>query len=405
MTDHDSPRQTPVPPHVPEHLVRDFNAFLPMQGEATYHEAYRREMEQGAPPVFWSPYNGGHWVVTRRAFLHEVFSDYPHFTSEEGASVEGIVPPDRPRFVPIESDPPMQQVYRGLFQSAFVKPALKHQEATGRQLAIELIEAFKPRGRCEFVTEFAQHLPIKIFMAMVDVPEEDRLKLLPLAGAMVSAKSGSKEAVARKIAEYAAQRVVERQQRPGEDLISKIATSEIAGRPIEVHEAAGVVSLLLIGGLDTVASMMGHIMLFLASSPEHRQQLISDPTLVRGATEEFLRRFALTNPARTVVKDIEFHGVHMKKGDKVLLSTPFGAIDEDDYPDPMKIDFARKSANKTTFGAGPHVCPGSMLARVEIAILLEEWLSRIPDFRVDPNDSPRISTGINGSFEYLPLVW
>ncbi len=397
--------QAPVPSHVPANLVLEFDAYRPMKGEKSYHEAFYREMADGAPDIFWSPYNGGHWIITKRKYLQEAFADYDRFTSEEGAAVDGIQPPGRPKFVPIESDPPMQQVYRKLFSPAFIAPALKEQEKVGRALAIELIEAFKPKGACEFVTEFAQHLPIKIFMKMVDVPEEDRLTLLPLAGAMVADEKMSKNEAALQITKYAGELIAERMRNPGDDLISKIATSEIEGRPIEMHEAVGVTTLLLIGGLDTVASMMGHLMNFLASSPDHRKQLIDDPSLIPGATEEFLRRFALTNPARTVKRDIEFHGVGMRKGDKVMLSTPFGALDTEDYPDPMTVDYARKSNAKTTFGAGPHVCPGSMLARVEIKILLEEWLSRIPDFEVDPADMPRIRTGVNGSFEYLPLVW
>ena len=130
--------------------------------------------------------------------------------------MEGINPPGRPPFVPIEADPPRQQAYRKLFAPAFIAPALKEQEREGTRLAIELIEGLKPKGACEFVTEFAQHLPIKIFMQMVDVPEEDRLRLLPLADRMVSDDTMSKDEASRKIAEYAAERIVERKQKPGE---------------------------------------------------------------------------------------------------------------------------------------------------------------------------------------------
>ncbi|MEJ2800189.1 cytochrome P450 [Sphingopyxis sp. CCNWLW8] len=144
---------------------------------------------------------------------------------------------------------------------------------------------------------------------------------------------------------------------------------------------------------------------FLAGSPAHRHQLAEDPSISGAAAEEFLRRFALTNPGRTVVADMDFHGVAMKAGDKVMLATPFGAVDPRDYDDPLCVDFTRKSNTKTAFGAGPHVCPGSMLARIEIKILLEEWLPRIADFALDPNDPPRFRTGVNGSVEKLPLVW
>jgi cytochrome P450 len=275
-----------VPGHVPAQLVVDFDAYRPMQGEAYYHEPYAR-MQQTVPDIFWSPYNGGHWVLTRRDHLAEVFADPSRFTSSQGASVDKVRKPGEPRLAPIELDPPQQQLFRRLFAPAFTVTALKKREKEARTLAIELIEDFKPKGRCEFVTEFAQHLPIKIFMRMVDLPESDRLTLLPLANAQVTA-DGPKEEKLALLFNYAARHVAERAATPGEDLISKIATAEIEGRPITLQEAVGVTTLLLIGGLDTVASMMGHIMHFLAGSPEHRRQLVDTPAIVPAACEEFL---------------------------------------------------------------------------------------------------------------------
>lgn len=392
-----------VAPHVPAELVVDFDAYRPMDGHAFYHEAFA-ELQQKVPDVFWSPYNGGHWILTRRDYLAEAFADYDRFTSSQGASVDKVFDPAAPRLAPIELDPPLQQTFRKLFSPAFIVSALKEREREARALAIELIEGLQPRGRCEFVTEFAQHLPIKIFMRMVDLPDEDRLTLLPLANAQVAADAPKYETLA-KLFQYAGRRVAERAANPGDDLISRIATAQIDGRPITSHEAVGVTTLLLIGGLDTVASMMSHIMHFLAGSPDHRRQILDDPAIIPAAVEEFLRRFALTNPGRTVTRDLDFHGVAMKAGDKVLLSTAFGAVDPRDYPEPLRVDFARKSGSKTTFGAGPHVCPGSMLARIELKILLEEWLPRIADFALDPNDPPRFRTGVNGSVDRLPLVW
>lgn len=392
-----------VPDHVPSSLVVDFDGYRPMNGAAFYHAPYSA-LNGKVPDIFWSPLNGGHWVLTRRDHLAEAFADYQRFTSSQGASVDKVAAPGDPKLAPIELDPPMQQTFRKLFAPAFVATALKAREAEARALAVELIEAMRPKGRCEFVTDFAQHLPIKIFMRMVDLPDEDRLTLLPLANAQVAADAPKEEKLAL-LFEYAGKHVAQRAANPGDDLISKIATAQIDGRPITLHEAVGVSTLLLIGGLDTVASMMGHIMHFLAGSPEHRHQLARDPSLSSAATEEFLRRFALTNPGRTVTEDMTFHGVEMRAGDKILLATPFGAVDPREYDDPLRVDFARKSNNKTTFGAGPHVCPGSMLARIEIKILLEEWLPRIPDFTLDPDEAPRFRTGVNGSVERLPLVW
>src|SRR5437879_304223 len=156
---HSAPsNRAPVPAHVPTELVVDFDGFRPMRGEATYHEAYAREHARGVPGVFWSPYNGGHWVLSRRDYLAEAFADPERFCSTQGASVDKVVNPHEPRLAPIETDPPQQQLYRKLFSPAFVATALKEREREARALAIELIEGLKPKGRCEFVTEFAQHL-------------------------------------------------------------------------------------------------------------------------------------------------------------------------------------------------------------------------------------------------------
>lgn len=396
------------PSHVPAELTFEFDGFRPMEGEETYHEAYARWNAKGVAELFWTPLNGGHWVAASRECLAEVFADYERFTSRLGVSIDSARSAaddeTRPRLAPIEEDPPRQQVFRKMFASAFTAVAVKQREEEVRALAIELAEDLKPKGKCEFVTEFAQHLPIKIFMRMVDLPESDRLSLIPLAQAQVTA-DGPKQEKMQKLFEYVAARVTERMKSPGDDLISRVVGSEVDGRPITAQEAIGVCSLLLIGGLDTVASMMGHLMQFLAVSPDHRKQLVENPALIPGAVEEFLRRFALTNPARTVAIDTTLRGVQLRAGDKIMLATPFGAVDPRAYDDPLSVDFSRRSVNKTTFGAGPHVCPGSMLARAEIKVLLEEWLKRIPHFRLDPGDPPRVRTGVNGSVEHLPLLW
>ena len=393
----------PAPSHVPARLVVDFDVYRPMKPGDAYHDPFARLLAEGAPPLFWSPYNEGHWVAARRDILSEVFANPELFTSSQGAAVPKE--PDRvTRLVPIESDPPIQQAYRALFARAFTAPALRAREEEVRSLAVSLIEGFRANGRCEFVRDLAHHLPIKIFMGMAGLPEEDRLSLLPLAGAMVEAEA-DKKATLGEIMRYIAGKLQERVAEPRDDLLTAIANGAVEGRPITQHEAMGVGSLLLIGGLDTVASMMGHMMHFLARRPEHRARLTADPGLIPGAVEEFLRRFAITNPARTVTRDTEFHGVKLKAGDMIMLSTPFGAIDGEAYADALEVEFERKSPGKTTFGAGPHVCPGAMLARMELRVLLEEWLPRIPDFSLDPDDHAVVRTGVNGSMVHLPLVW
>lgn len=141
-----------------------------------------------------------------------------------------------------------------------------------REQAIELIEGFYPRGRCEFVGEFAQHLPIGIFMRMVDLPVEDREKLLAWADQQVRPSSeAEREQSYMNIFGYAAQKVKERRENPGPDAISQLTKAQVDGRPITDEEVIPMVALVLIGGLDTVASAMGFAARFLATSPAHRR--------------------------------------------------------------------------------------------------------------------------------------
>lgn len=396
-----------VPDHIPAHLIIDFDAYHPILGSEDYQEAFARLQARDVPDIFWSPYNGGHWILKRRDHLMEAFADFNRFTSRRGVNVDArdeVTSLPRPRMRPIEEDPPAQQAYRKLFASAFTALRVKELEAEARSLAIELLEEIAPRGRCEFVTEFAQQLPIRIFMRMMGLPDVDRLTLLPLAALQVSANSDKKAAMGQ-LLEYVAAKVIDRRENPRDDLLSRVANGQIDGETIKVEDAVGVSFVLLTGGLDTVATMMSLIMQFLATSASHRQALIEDEKLLPNAIEEFLRRFSLTNPARCVKHDMIFHGVDMREGDMVMMSTTVAGVDTASYDNPLEVDFARKSSTKATFGAGPHVCPGSMLARAEIKVMLQEWLSRIPDFRLDPEDAASVTTGINVSVNKLPLIW
>ena len=122
-------------------------------------------------------------------------------------------------------------------------------------------------------------------------------------------------------------------------------------------------------------------------------------------SEELFRRFPLVNEGRMVAKDIEYDGVLLKAGDMVLAPTTMHGIDERENECPMKVDFNRKKKSHSTFGAGAHVCAGMHLARIEVMILLEEWLKRIPRFRMKPGFKFITRSGIIGAADALELEW
>jgi cytochrome P450 len=185
-----------------------------------------------------------------------------------------------------------------------------------------------------------------------------------------------------------------------------LANAQVDGRPCDDREVMGLYFMFFVAGLDTVTSALSFVFRELAASPGLQQQLRDDPSLIANAVEEFLRAFAIVDTHRWVTRDLDFHGVRMKRGDFILLPTQTGGRDGREFDDPAEIDFKRENVRRLAFGSGPHHCVGSHLARREIKIALEEWPKRIPPFRVKPGAQPVADArGAVGAVTYLPLVW
>ena len=391
-----------VPPHVPQELVFDFDLYNVPGVEDDYQLALKQLHNQGRPDIFWTPRNGGHWVVTRGEDMYGFFADHEHFSSHTLT-----VPKLRhePLF-PIFADPPEHAAYRALIAPAFSPKAVAGLEGKARALAIKLAEELAPRGGCEFIADFAQHLPIEVFMGIVDLPTEDRTMLLGWADAMVRPDTPETPLqTIQKIFAYMGEKIAERRAKPGDDLISQLTRGQVFGRPLTDHELVGMCSLVLIGGMDTVASAMGFAAHFLANSPEHRRQLIEHPELIPKAVDELLRRFPIVNQGREVKKDYQYKAIPFKQGDMIVMLTTLHGLDERKFPDPLKVDFNRPTPIHSTFGNGPHRCPGSNLGRTELKVFLQEWLKRIPDFHLAPGGKAGMRSGVNGTIYRLPLAW
>lgn len=391
----------PVPPHVPAALVMDFD-FLHLAGGDGDPFLTLKRLHQG-PDIFWTPRNQGHWVATRGEDIGKILTDPQTFSSRT------IFLPvvDRPRIIPAELDPPQHAAYRALIQPFFYPGAIASWADEARDFARSLIEGFYPKGECEFVSAFALQLPIVIFMKMCDLPLEHREMLLEWVGPIFRPKTASDQQEARaKFNAYLADIVARRRAHPGNDLLSKTLSGTVEGRPLDEMEALNITNTLVLGGLDTVASSMGWMARFLAEHPGHRRQLIDEPKLIPNAVEELLRRFGIPTIARIVAKDTVYNGVAMKEGDPVLMSACLHGLDERSFPNPLDVDFRRADARKhSVFGQGIHRCPGSTLALAEFKIFLEEWLKRIPDFRIKSGATVVTDSGIVHSVTSLPLAW
>jgi len=394
-----------IPEHVPTALVVDFDLYNMENEAADFHLAWKSLQEERPDDhLLWTPRNEGHWIAMRGEVIQQTFADTKTFTNRVF-----IVPKsagEKFTALPTTLDPPEHGPVRALINPHLSPRAIQRMEPGIRKFLISLIEKLESRGGCEFIDEFAEILPIAIFMNMVDLPFEDAHKLKFWANE-INLPTGqmTMDEIMTAFADYLAPWIKARRAEPGDDLISAIVTSELKGAPIDDATATSLLTQVLLGGLDTVAFTLGFVMLFLARNPDYRQQLIDDPVLVPGAVDELLRRFPIATNFRMVREDCEFMGVHMKGGDMIAMPTVLHGLDEREYDDPLKIDFRRRIERTSTFGNGVHRCPGNFLARTEIRLVLEEWLKRIPEFHLAPDAKIEMKGGMVGSVRELQLRW
>ncbi len=390
-----------IPDHVTRDRVVDFDFYRPGPPGSDPFLNWSRLLE--GPEIVWTPHNGGHWIATRGEDITAILGDVDRFSS-----ISAFIPKaDRPRAVPLEYDPPFHAPLRKMLLPAFTPKAVRRWSDEARLLAIELIDGFKADGHCEFIADFAQQLPIIIFLKILDLPLDDREPLLEAVNATLRPSTPERRQAGRDYMNaYIDALVADRRAAPREDLLSQALQADIGARVMNDDEARGLASGLLGGGLDTVAASMGWAALFLAEHPDHRRQLVDDPKLIPKAIEELLRRFAVPNIARVVREDIEYRGAHLKAGEQILMSACLHGMDPASFEDAMTVDFRRRDSYKhSSFSHGIHRCIGAPLATQEMKIFLEEWLIRIPDFALDPADPPVPATGIVHGLTRLPLVW
>lgn len=392
-----------LPDNVPNHLVHDFDIFDSDAKDGDYQRALE-VMRGGLPALFWTRCNGGHWVALGAAEVDAVMNDPSRFSNRNLRVPKWANA--NPPLKPLQLDPPEHMKYRALLMPALSPKAVSNLAIGARALAIDLIEGLRPIGACDFVKDFAEHMPIAIFMAMVDLPQSDRAMLLDIAGGIV--RPGSPEERTEKLTrlrEYGMARLQERRASPGDDLISVLGAAQVDGALLDDDTLAGMLTLLMLAGLDTVASMLTFFAMFLARNPAHRHQLVADPSLVPNAVEELLRRYGISVIGREVLADIEFSGQSLRAGDMIVTSVSLGNLYPGSVDDPLAVDFTRNQPRHVTFGGGPHRCMGSMLARVELRIFLEEWLQRIPDFQIAPGVELDVQVGAVATIRALPLIW
>ena len=394
------------PSNVPSDRVVDFDIYNPFELEVDLHRAWVRMREGSSHGIVWTPHNEGHWIALDSELISKVLSDSGRFSNRIVLVPKSTAGEAYSEFIPLSLDPPRHHPFRKILNDKLHGAAVNVLEADVREQTISLIDAFAANGRCNFVHEFAEQLPLRVFMKLVDLPLENLPELKHLADQFTRPDGSVTPAEATaQFQEYLSPILAERKGSGRTDLLTHIADAKIGERDIAEDEAINLAGQAMVGGLDTVVNFMSFAMLTLAGLPEVQDRIAKDLTVIPKVASELLRRLPIVSSGREVVDDVVVDGVTLTRGEIVIAPTELYALDPKMNDRPFEVDMDRPVKKQVTFGAGPHICPGQFLARQEIKILLEEWFTRIPNFRLQPGQEIRHRGGITAGTDPFWLEW
>ena len=387
-------------------------AFARLRAEAPV--SWQREPEDGVQPWIDSDRPKGYWAITKYEDIVTISGDNNLFSSWTGGTNIPDLGPDGVaiiRTLMVNMDPPQHTKYRRLVSTGFTPKMINALEPHVRQITNRIIDSVAARGSCDFVTDIAAQLPLAVISEMIGVPEQDHARVFDWSNRLIgfddpeyntSAEDG--QTAAMEMFLYANQLAVERKAAPKNDLVSVLMAADVDGESLTEADFDGFFILLAVAGNETTRNLISHAMLALIEHPEQKQKLIADPSLMPAAVEEFLRwgtpviYFRRTATADTVVR-----GQAIKAGEKVVMYYPSGNRDEAIFEDGDAFDVTRSPNPHMAFGGGgPHFCLGASLARLEIRVMFEELLRRLPDLELDGPVVRLRSNFING-IKHMPV--
>ena len=339
--------------------------------------------------------------------MKQVAYDTEHFSSRR-VIVRDIRPETVPA-PPITSDPPQHKPAKQLLLPPFTPDAVNKLEPRVRAICNELIDEFIEDEGCDVAARYAKHIPVRTIAHMLGIPETDSDLFIRWIHEVL--ELGIKDQAIlmqanQEMGLYFVEHIERRKKHPTDDLISTLMNArDKNGQPLPDAHVLGSLRLLLIAGIDTTWSAIGASLWHLAKTPSDRERLVAEPELLPTAIEEFLRAYSPVTMAREVMKKTVISGCPIKPGNMVLLSFPAANRDPAVFPDADKVVIDRKQNPHAAFGLGIHRCVGSNLARMEMTVAIEEWLKRIPHFRLDPAGKVTWSEGTVRGPRQLPVLF
>ena len=369
------------------------------------------DAEREAGPFHWNDTTpGGFWMVTRYADVLRCFQDAPEFTNKVTSALNPVRGIDiLPQMLDGEPHTRMRRVLNRYFSPAVVRRI----EPFALHRCRELINDLRPRGGCDFVTEFAIRYPTDVFLELMGLPVSDGAFFVgwveQIFAGIFDGDHGSAQEASGKLRDYFAGVVARRRRSPADpdtDLVSRLLSARTGEDPIPEADILTICVTLAMAGLDTTRSALGYMFWHLARRDEDRRLLAGQPGLAGAAVEEFIRLYPLVIQAgRETAGQPRVGDLELADGDVVWLGIGSANRDPRKFPEPDRFALGRENVNQHLgFGAGPHRCLGMHLARAELAIVLREWHERIPDYWIDP-DAAISERGSQLTLRSLPLRW
>jgi cholest-4-en-3-one 26-monooxygenase len=369
-------------------------------------------------PVHWQEEAGGpgFWAVTRYEDCVTVNRDWERFSS----AARGTMPFEMPEadieqqgLMMLNMDPPLHTRYRRLVNKGFTPRMVRDLEESIHRSTDEIIDRVVEQGRADFVTDLSAELPLQVIAELLGVPQDDRHRMFEWSNNMVGNEDPEYQGqadlaltAAMELYAYAAELYGKKRIDPHADLMSVLTTVEVEGERLSDLELELFFLLLTVAGNETTRNLMSGGMHAFFQHPDQWQRLIDDRSLLPTAVDEMLRFVSpVMNFRRTAMTDAVLSDTTIAKGDKVVFFHASANRDEDVFDDPDTFDIGRNPNPHIAFGGGgPHFCLGTNLARMEIKVMFEHLLDRLPDIRQDGDEQHLQSQFING-VKHLPVAF
>jgi cholest-4-en-3-one 26-monooxygenase len=378
-----------------------------------------RQLRQEAP-VYWHPEatapRGGFWAVTGFDDCVTVNKDWQRFSSARRSALFGEMEEDQlaqQQLMMLNMDPTMHTRYRRLVNHGFTPRMVRDLEEKIVGYADGIINSVCERGTADFVEEISAELPLLVIAELLGVPQEDRRMVFDWSNRMIGSEDPEFQfegtdpgEAAMAVFSYAEEMAATRRLTPGQDLVSVLIAGEVEGEKLDQLELDLFFLLLIVAGNETTRNLMSGAMTAFFEHPDQWELLRKDRSLLPGAVEEMLRWVTpVMHFRRTVTADTELGGQELKEGDKIVFWHISANRDDKAFDHPDSFDITRSPNNHMAFGGGgPHFCLGANLARMEIMVMFDRLLERIPDIRLDGEVKRLQSNFINGT-KHIPVAF